>query len=64
MAESLIAAKARFLPSLAMLTGVDGVVLGVFTIFRGIAVGRARKNRCEYLYVSSILTTTAAAPAV
>jgi len=49
---------------LAVFVGVDGARGAVLTLFSGTAVGRALKNRWEYLDVSSIFTTTAAAPAV
>jgi hypothetical protein len=64
-AESLIAARALFLPSLAVFVGVDGAPEVVLMVLSGVAVGRALKNRCENLLeVSSTVTTTAAAPAV
>ena len=63
-AESLTATSVLFLPSLAVFVGVDGAPEVVLTIFSGTAVGRALKNRCKYLEVSSTVTTTAAAPAV
>ena len=64
MAESLRFATDLFLPSLGRFEGVEGVPDDVGMALEGTAVGRARKNRCEKLGVSSALTTTAAAPAV
>lgn len=63
-AESRRAATALFLPSFAVFVGVEGPKVGFETVFKGMAVGRALKNRWEYFEVSSTLTTTAAAPAV
>ena len=63
-AESLTFASVLFRPSLAVLVGVDRGPMVELTLLRGTAVGRALKNRCEYLAVSSTVTTTAAAPAV
>jgi hypothetical protein len=63
-AASRIAATDLFLPSFAVFVGVDGVHEVVVIALSGIAVGRALKNRWECLEASSILTTTAAAPAV
>ena len=64
MAESLRFATDLFLPSLGRFEGVEGVPDDVGIALEGTAVGRARKNLCEKLGVSSALTTTAAAPAV
>lgn len=47
IAESLAVATLRFLPSLAVFVGVDGAHDRLFVVARGIAVGRARKKRCE-----------------
>jgi len=46
-AESLIFATDLFLPSLAVFVDVDGVHEELFVAFKGIAVGRALKNRWE-----------------
>jgi hypothetical protein len=63
-AESRRLATDLFLPSFAVFVGVDGVQV-VLLALRGTACGRARKNLWEEeLDLSSILTTTAAAPAV
>lgn len=62
--ESLILAIDRFLPSFALFVGVDGPPDNTALPLSGTAVGRARKNRWEYLESSFLLTTTAAAPAV
>lgn len=60
-AESLSVVTALFLPSFAVFVGVAGAHRAPLEEFKGIAVGRALKNRCEWL---EVLTTTAAAPAV
>lgn len=62
--ESLIITIDRFLPSFAVFVGVDGPPDKTPPPLRGIAVGRALKNRWEYFDASSLITTTAAAPAV
>lgn len=64
IAVSLKFATDLFRPSLGRFEGVDGVPEDVAMELRGTAVGRALKNRCEKLGVSSAFTTTAAAPAV
>jgi hypothetical protein len=43
--------------------GVEGAVEESFVTIDGIAVGRARKNRCEGSKLSSRSMTTAEAPA-
>lgn len=63
-AASLRFAIDLFLPSLGRLEGVEGAPEEVGMALRGMAVGRALKNRWEKLGVSSMFTTTAAAPAV
>jgi len=63
-AESRRLATDLFLPSFAVFVGVDGVQVMLLAL-RGTACGRARKNLWEEeLDLSSMLTTTAAAPAV
>jgi hypothetical protein len=63
-AVSLRFATDLFRPSFAVFVGVDGAPVFWLTVLSGTAVGRALKNRCEYFEVSSMFTTTAAAPAV
>ncbi len=63
-AVSRRAITALLRPSLAVFVGVEGEKDVAIAVFKGTAVGRALKNLCEYLEVSSTLTTTAAAPAV
>ena len=45
--ESLRVATALFLPSFGAFVGVDGANDAVLELFKGMAVGRALKNRCE-----------------
>lgn len=46
--ESLIVATALFLPSFGgAFVGVDGANGAVLELLKGMAVGRALKNRCE-----------------
>jgi hypothetical protein len=45
--ESLRFATDLFLPSLAVFVGVDGAPDKELPVLKGIAVGRALKNRCE-----------------
>jgi len=60
---SLSEATVRFRESLAVFLGVEGVAEGSIMEIEGIAVGRARKKRCEGSKFSSSWTTTAEAPA-
>lgn len=53
-----------FLPSLALLAGVEGPPVDALPVLEATAVGEALKNRCECLPSSSMSTTTTAAPAV
>lgn len=53
-----------FLPSLALLAGVEGPAKATLIVLAATAVGEARKKRCECFPSSSISTTTTAAPAV
>lgn len=53
-----------FLPSLALLAGVEGPPIAVLPALAATAVGDARKKRCECFPSSSMSTTTTAAPAV
>ena len=62
--ESLRDVTVLFLPSFAVLVGVEGAKAFALVEANGIAVGRALKKRWKYFESSSIFTTTAAAPAV